>query len=320
MATLSKLSGESALWTGEQGARRLGQMNNSIAGATGLKSIEDVTVFSVADQLMKSQGIKDEAGMDAFLGKDAVYTGTYVDTMQLMEQGLKSPTVLRNLMKSVQGMEGMGNTAGQIERYKNMFDLNYAGASQVWQMSQNGDFMENPDKYAGQIKDIQTNIEYKSDSQKLQDALTKLATEGVNMGKLAFDDAEIPHLADAVEQMKLIHGDLARKLDGPIADPYTGLPGSHLANAESILKGSSFNDHDIIGKISDSINGDEFKRSPVFGEFMEQAAVSMTSPKGERGAEITSGEMINTLRRLNATISNWNNNHETRVTIFNDGA
>ncbi|GHT83726.1 hypothetical protein FACS1894137_05640 [Spirochaetia bacterium] len=211
MTMLSKLSGGSALWTGEQGAQRLGQMNNSIAKATDLKSIEDTMVFSVADQLMKGSNKDNIAN---YLGKDGVYTGTYVDTMQLMEQGMKSPTMLRDLMKSVQGIEGAGNTAGQIERYQNMFNMNYSRAAKLWKMSTKDDFMKDPESFKAEVEEIQTNPEYQSDSTVLQNILNTLTETGIKNGKLAFDKVEIEHLNDAVEQMKLIHIDLQKDKEG----------------------------------------------------------------------------------------------------------
>jgi hypothetical protein len=199
MTLLSKLSGGSALWTGEQGASRLMKMNQSIASATDLDSVEDMIVFSVADQMMKN--ITNEKEMDDFLGEDAVYTGTYADTMQLVEQGLKNPVMLRNLMQSVRQME-QGNTMGEIERYQTMFGLNYSGASKIWQMSRNKEFMADPEKYAKEVEQIQTNPENKSDSAKLYNVMNKLYEDGIKTGKIHFDDTELTRLEKIASDMR----------------------------------------------------------------------------------------------------------------------
>jgi hypothetical protein len=279
MSMLSKLSGGNALWTGEQGAKRLGQMNDAMYNATSLRTIEDKISFSAVDRMMgednpettvnerelnfyrlngglrtatlkeKDANFRSSAdsgdniigqirggesvdilglegdyarvnqngqegyihktmlNMPKFSGYNVPYTGTYIDNMITLERGLR-PELLGAQMQAVQEMEGTGNRAGQIERYRNMFGLNYTGATKIWEMSQNADFIENPERYSREIEDIRTTVYYKSDAQILQDAITKITTEGINIGKLTFEKVEMPYLKEATEEMRKIHEDL----------------------------------------------------------------------------------------------------------------
>ena len=204
MALLSRLSGGDALWTGEQGANRLMRMDAAVAGATGLKSVEDVVSFSVARDLMGGNG----GGREQFkrlMGDDRLYTGTYVDEMMLLERGV-SPQMLKGQFEAIRGLEG-GNAAGQIERLMNMFGLNYSGGAAVYRMAEDSAGWSDADwnAHADEIKAMQTRPEYKSDSQRLQDVMTDLSGSLVNIGKMKFDEMEMPVLQD---QVKKIYGEL----------------------------------------------------------------------------------------------------------------
>ena len=193
MAMLHKLSGESPVWTGEQGANRLLNMSNAVANATNLGKVEDVISFGAAQEVLAAR--PGEAGKRSLLetsqdGKKTggVYTGTYVDTMQLLERGVTAD-LLKHQFAAVNRLEG-NNTAGAIERYRQMYNLNYTGAAQVWKMQQAylddpGQF--NAEKQAAHIKGLQEDPEYQSDSTRLQNVLTKLDTSLVNLGKSAFN-------------------------------------------------------------------------------------------------------------------------------------
>jgi hypothetical protein len=148
--------------------------------------------------------------------------------MITLERGLR-PELLGAQMQAVQDLEGPDNWAGQIERYRNMFGLNYTGASKIWEMSQNAEFIADPTRFTGDIESIRTNVDYKSDAQKLQDAITKLTTEGINIGHITFDRVEMPYLKEATEKMQQIHEDLQNKYENqdraevymPIAEQLT---------------------------------------------------------------------------------------------------
>jgi hypothetical protein len=134
MQMLYKLSGGSALWQGEQGAQRLSQMNATISNATNLQSVEDVISFGVARDILG--GMSEDKRRELLEGADGKkggkYTGTYADTMQLLERGV-DPALLKGQFDAVSRLEG-GNTIGIIERFRSMYGLNYQGAAQVWDM------------------------------------------------------------------------------------------------------------------------------------------------------------------------------------------
>jgi hypothetical protein len=291
MAMLSKLSGGNALWTGEQGAKRLGQMNESMYNATDLRTIEDTLSFAAAGRLLgednpetsaderelnfyrlngglstatlktnanfrssasygnnimgqiPKEEIVDILGMEGEFAKvinsagkegyihetlldiqkgkgrnTPLYTGTYVDNMITLERGLQ-PELLREQMLAVKEIEGEGNRAGQIERYRSMFGLNYTGANKIWEMSQNEDFLANPEKFKSKIEGVRQNADYLSDSQLFRNAMTKLTTEGVNIGKITFDKVEMEYLEEATEEMRNIYKELKRKNDNPSSLP-----------------------------------------------------------------------------------------------------
>jgi len=214
MTLLSKLSGGSALWTGEQGANRLMRMNEATSSTTGLKSVEDVLSFSIARDLFK-----DQEGFDKLTGgaaKGNHYTGTYVDAMQILERGV-SAELLKGQFESVRNLEG-DNKAAQIERFRQMYNLNYTGAAQVLKMSEGSEGWTDADwkKAEKDIKEFQTTPGMKSDSQLLQDVMTDINTTLVNIGKIKFDEfemKELPRIADDV------HGILEKLLN-----PHTSVP------------------------------------------------------------------------------------------------
>jgi hypothetical protein len=195
MAMLHKLSGESPLWTGEQGANRLINMSNAVANATNLGRVEDVISFGAAHEIVASR--HDEEGKRSLLEGSqegngqrtgGVYTGTYVDTMQILERGVTAE-LLKHQFESVNKLEG-NNAAGAIERYRQMYNLNYTGAAQVWKMQ--GAYLNDPGKFSAEeqadtIKRFQEDPEYQSDSTRLQNVLTRLDTSLVNLGKSAFN-------------------------------------------------------------------------------------------------------------------------------------
>jgi hypothetical protein len=102
MSFLAQMSGNSALWQGEQGANRLMGMNNAIAGATGLSSTSDILTFRAAQSIAPDKG------------------NGYVDAMMLMEKGFDP-----KLLKAQMGLIAGGGREEQIERVRQMFGFNY---------------------------------------------------------------------------------------------------------------------------------------------------------------------------------------------------
>ncbi|GHV92004.1 hypothetical protein AGMMS50268_25070 [Spirochaetia bacterium] len=187
MTMLSKLG---PLWTGEQGANRLTKINQSIASSTDLNSVGDAIVFKTANDMLKGMGEKEFKNL---LGKDAVYTGTAVDTFQLMEQGLKNTDMTKALIQNVKGMGG--GPMEQIGFLKEITGLNYAGAAQLLNLDPNSaEFQE-------KINALKVDPNNQSDSVKLQNILNKLTDTGIKTGKIHFDDTELGRLESAAAKM-----------------------------------------------------------------------------------------------------------------------
>jgi hypothetical protein len=155
-----------------------------------------------------------------------VYTGTYADIMQLLERGV-SADLLKGQFEAVNRLEG-DNTAGIIERFMRMYGLNYTGASQVWGMMRdargdNGEYTFNAQEYERQIKALQTDPKYISDSEKLTTAINRMTENLVSIGKIKFDETEFPTLQRQAADVAAI---LAKLNEPPPAtvDPLSTLP------------------------------------------------------------------------------------------------
>jgi hypothetical protein len=331
MTMLSKLSGGNPLWTGEQGANRLMRMNESLSNATDLRTIEDTISFSAVDRLLGEdkadtpENEREQNFLKLTEGSGAKYSGTYVDQMILMERGMR-PELLREQMKAVQDIEGKDNYAGQIERYRNMYGLNYTGAEQIYRMSQEEDFWENPEKYEEKLEEIRTNVDYKSDSQKLSDAITKLTTEGVNMGKITFDKVEMPFLREATEEMRKIHGDLQRKYGGGEIKTFAS---TEYGNGENYVGQTSEKDGPLAAKFSDVMNdlrdqNEALPRDRARGGRDDQFRAfafrmeTMRIPMVENDGIIDQNEYNQLMRELLSEIRKFNRDNHTNITIISD--
>jgi len=220
MAMMYKLSGDSPLWQGEQGAQRLSQMSNAIASATNLQSVEDVISYGAArdilgrdDPLTEIDERKEK--FKGLTGGGNTYTNSYADVMQLLERGV-SADLLKGQWSAVRQLDG-NNTAAMIERFKTMYGLNYTGASQVWAMSRDSaDWSDEKWKEAEQkIKEFQENPDYKSDSQILQDIYNKINDAVVDIGKIKLDQVEMKILD---EQWKTVR-DILEEAKNPKFPP-----------------------------------------------------------------------------------------------------
>jgi len=144
--------------------------------------------FAAAKEIFNSFNDSDK---DAFVKSGGTLTGGYADYMQLLEMGL-SPAMLGKQFDAVRNISG-GDTNTMIERFKNMYGLNYLGASKVWEMEKS--YRANPEAYtaeqmAKEIEAMKTSPKYESDSAKLQNAMNKVADNLANIGKIKFDDTE----------------------------------------------------------------------------------------------------------------------------------
>ena len=132
----SKMSGGNAFWQGEQGARLLNQANAGIAASTSLSKTEDILVYQAIKNAYAGT-IKDKNGNEiskikAALGDTFLEDGSYVNTMQLIEQGIK-PENFDDIMNSLNSSYG-DNTEAKIEALRNMTGLNYTGAARLYNL------------------------------------------------------------------------------------------------------------------------------------------------------------------------------------------
>ena len=181
MTMFARLSDNNPLWQGAQGASRLRQMDSAISGATGLQSTSDMIVATAASGILDGKNI---AQRNKLIHGGA--TGTYVDTMLLMEQG-NNPEMFTEIAKSVQDLEGKGNIAGQIERFKDIFKLNYHGSRDVYNMFQEfQDGKMTATTFQKKIESMKKDSAYQSDDTKRQNAITNIEASVALMAKSKF--------------------------------------------------------------------------------------------------------------------------------------
>ena len=144
MSFFSKLTGNNAMWSGENAARKISGINSSIENSTNLDSVAAVMNFQVAQSLIG----KTKEGFDAYvgtfdIGKDkkglSLYTGTPLDTFMAMEKGLKAETVggtmdaLSKQFNIGYGKDGTltGDVLSAATMLSQMWGLNNTGAVQM---------------------------------------------------------------------------------------------------------------------------------------------------------------------------------------------
>jgi hypothetical protein len=115
LTMLSQITGNNPLWQGENGARRLSEMNTGLEGTTGLSSTADILSFRAARNVLASQG-RPEAD--------------YTDVMMEIEKGL-TPALFKELMMLNSRSEG-GSRTGIVELMRKEFGLNYINARQLY--------------------------------------------------------------------------------------------------------------------------------------------------------------------------------------------
>lgn len=116
----SKLSNNNPFWQGEQGAKLINQANRGLASATGLSKTSDIIAYRAISQAYKGKE-ESELGQDLYL-KD----GGYVNKMMLLERGLRTDN-FGKIMESIYSTTG--STTQRAELLKDMFGVNYSGAS-----------------------------------------------------------------------------------------------------------------------------------------------------------------------------------------------
>lgn len=171
----SKMSGNNAFWQSEQGAKILNQTNSGLANATALNKTSDIIAYSAISKAYKGKE-KATLGTDLYQEK-----GDYVNQMMLLEQGLK-PENFGAIMSSLIDVEGKDNVTGQIERLREMFGLNYTGASRLLKLYQdNGGNVDNE-----KLKQVMSAPENQNAETKWQKSVNQIAESLQKMGQPVF--------------------------------------------------------------------------------------------------------------------------------------
>lgn len=174
MLMFSKMSGGNAFWQGEQGAKLLNQANNGLSSATGLSKTSDIIAYRAIARAY-------EGKQESALGKDLYLAdGGYVNNMMLLEQGLNANN-FGSIMSAIG--ETSPNTEGKIERLRQMFGVNYTGASRLLKL-----YQDNGGKVSDtQIEKITKAPEYQNKETQYQDAVNSIKDAVVRIGSKAAD-------------------------------------------------------------------------------------------------------------------------------------
>ena len=174
MLMFSKMSGNSAFWQGEQGARILNQANAGLASATGLSKTADILAYRAINRAFGTESAK-----EAQLGSELYLKGGgYVNNMMLLEQGLNAKN-----FGAIMGAIGESTTSkeGQIERIRQMFGVNYSGASRILQLDPSK--FNNEAEFEAELKKIQNDPLLQNNETRNQKALNDIKAEVVKVGE-----------------------------------------------------------------------------------------------------------------------------------------
>ncbi|MDR0507764.1 MAG: hypothetical protein LBH32_13255 [Dysgonamonadaceae bacterium] len=148
LTTLSQMTGNNPLWQGENGARRLSEMNAGLASATSLSSATDILAFRGAQAVLNDHTFTDAdwkkmVGDQNKDGKaDIKRTGDYIDAMIVLEKGLTTDLFTKQ-MEIINNAEGGGRT-GSIERIRQMYGLNYFNSAMLYDTWKSREASGNP--------------------------------------------------------------------------------------------------------------------------------------------------------------------------------
>lgn len=175
MLMFSKMSGGNAFWQGEQGAKIINQANAGLSSATSLSKTTDILAYRAMNRAFGTDAEKKaQLGSDLFLEG-----GGYVNNMMLLEQGLNAKNF--GAIMGVIG-ESTDSKEGQIERIRQMFGLNYTGASRLLQLDPKK-FEGNEAAFEAELKRIQNDPEMQNNETRNQKALNEIKAAVVNVGE-----------------------------------------------------------------------------------------------------------------------------------------
>jgi len=205
MAMLYKLSGNSALWQGEQGAQRLSQMNNALANATNLENVEHFIDYGVARNVINKMSPAQLKVLETGLnGKGTGFVNLddeRANTFQLLAMGFR-PEILAGqfaeITKLDTGSDGNLDVFNAMHRFKSRGFNDLGAAQMVAMMQRSGNIGKtgewewkngySPERMAREIEELRASPTYLSDSERLTTAINKMTDGLVNIGNFKFDE------------------------------------------------------------------------------------------------------------------------------------
>ena len=221
MLMFSKLSGGDAFWQGEQDEKMLNQANAGLANATSLSKTTDLIAYRAISQLFPDE----ESQRAALKGVPFVSGGSYVNKMMLLEQGLTE----NNFGALLGGIYSTtSDEDSQVERIRQMFGLNYTGASRVrdlYEQYKDGNYDDN---FKLKLSEIKNAPENQNNETKWQQAVNKIQEVIQDKGKGIFDNV-VNIASDTSKIASFLVGEdtperVGDNLDAYAADPKTGRP------------------------------------------------------------------------------------------------
>ena len=208
MLMFSKMSGNNAFWQGEQGAKIINQANAGLANATALSKTSDIIAYRAIARAYEGMGANGKSKAENALGDLYLSDGGYVNNMMLLEQGLNADN-----FSSIMGAIGETSTSteGQIERLRQMFGVNYTGASRLLALDPSK--FSSKDALQAEINKIQNDPENQNKETRYQQAMNDIKEAVINIGD---NMAEVK-----IAGMELVSGNVQRIADFVAGDAKT---------------------------------------------------------------------------------------------------
>lgn len=208
MLMFSKMSGNNAFWQGEQGAKIINQANAGLANATALSKTSDIIAYRAIARAYEGMGANGKSKAENALGDLYLSDGGYVNNMMLLEQGLNADN-----FSSIMGAIGETSTSteGQIERIRQMFGVNYTGASRLLALDPSK--FSSKDALQAEINKIQNDPDNQNKETRYQQAMNDIKEAVINIGD---NMAELK-----IAGMELVSGNVQRIADFVAGDAKT---------------------------------------------------------------------------------------------------
>lgn len=218
LTLFARLSGNSPLWQGQQGAQRLVSMNHSLSNATNMASVNDMIVYGALDT-----------------------GGGYIETMKNIERGLNDPKAFGKIAEAIKNLEG-GNTAAMTERFRQIFGVNYTQAEQLLRMSEkigrpgytNAQFQRDI-KAAGITPDTQTEYTFWKDKENaINNALNRIGQDPWNKNLQELNETAKKYWGKAEDGSRTAAR--GRRADGGLTDTMGPMPEVNVTPSEDSVR------------------------------------------------------------------------------------